>query len=129
MGWSIVRLVISRSFDGLVGPFDERFIVWFLGWSGGQPVGDLLGRSDGLLVGLSFIQLVGCSVCLSVIHAVVYFAWSRSRWFDRSVVWLADWLVGGLVAGLVEGFQPRRDHEGTPLIHLPLLKKSSNHFT
>jgi hypothetical protein len=102
-------LVISRSFDGLVG----------------QPVGDLLGHSDGLLVGLSFIQLVGCSVCLSVVRAVVYFAWSGSRWFGRSVVWL----VGGLVAGLVEGFQPRRDHEGTQLIHLPLLKISSNHFT
>jgi hypothetical protein len=100
LGRSVGRLVC----DGL--------FVHFFGWSVGRPVGDLLGRSDGWMVSLSFIWSFSMSVshsCGHVFHLV-----------RRSLVWSVDWLVGGLAAGLVEGFQPRRDHEGTDLVHLAL---------
>jgi len=92
-------------------------LLGFVDYCLGQPVNGLancsLGRSVvHWWVGWWVDWLVVQYVCQSFMQSCISLGWA--------VVGLVCWVVGGLVAGLVEGFQPRRDHKGTDLVHLPL---------
>ena len=83
---------MSWSVRQAVGPL---VIPWV-----GRPVCDLLGQSSVWPVGSSVSHLFGqsvChSVCLSIVHVVVNFAWSGVAWSDRSVACSVSRLVGSL---------------------------------
>jgi len=67
-----------------VGLLIAVLVSWSMGWPNVRLVSQwFIGGLVGLLIGWS----VSRSVCLSVVHVVVYFAWSGDHSFGHLVGW------------------------------------------